>query len=230
MTTPPEMPAAEPADELRKELNDLREQFNKRMQDATPEERDAARSAISGIGDKWWLMLTLGILSIIAGILSLMNPVSAILSIALIFAIWLVISGIGQIVRGFSDDLDGGSRVLLVISGALSLILGIMCFRGKFQAVEILVIFMGISFLIRGIMEVIAGIQAKGESGRGWMITMGLVTAVSGIVLLVWPGMSAISLAYVAGVMLLFIGSMEILGSFKLRSLSKEMDEVAARI
>jgi uncharacterized membrane protein HdeD (DUF308 family) len=50
---------------------------------------------------------------------------------------------------------------------------------------------------------------------------MGLVSIAAGIVVLVWPGISLVTLAVVLGVWLLVLGVMEIILAFQLRSFGR---------
>jgi uncharacterized membrane protein HdeD (DUF308 family) len=62
--------------------------------------------------------------------------------------------------------------------------------------------------------------------GRGWTIFMGLLSVVAGVVVLVYPGISLVTLAVVLGVWLLVFGAMEVGLAFRLRSAG----QAAARI
>ena len=180
---------------------------------------DLDESGLASIGKHWGLVLALGITSIIVGIIALVWPGATIVVLAILVAAWLIVSGIFQIVRGFGHGLSGGMRALLFISGALSLILGLIAISGIWQAVEILAIFIGIGFLFRGFGMLFESAEQSG--GRGWSIFGGIVMLIGGFVILVWPGISLVTLAWVAGIWLIIGGIFELIAAFKLRSLAK---------
>ena len=180
---------------------------------------DLDESGLASIGRHWGLVLALGITSIIVGIIALVWPGATIVVLAILVAAWLIVSGIFQVVRGFGHGLSGGMRALLFISGALSLILGLFAISGIWQAVEILAIFIGIGFLFRGFGMLFE--SAEQSSGRGWSIFGGILMLIGGFVVLVWPGISLLTLAWVAGIWLVVGGIFEIIAAFKLRSLAK---------
>jgi uncharacterized membrane protein HdeD (DUF308 family) len=180
---------------------------------------DLDESGLASIGRHWGLVLALGITSIIVGIIAVVWPGATILVIAILVAAWLIVSGIFQIVRGFSRGLSGGMRALLFISGALSLILGLFAISGVWRSVEILAIFIGIGFLFRGFGMLFE--SAESSAGRGWSIFGGIVMLIGGFVVLVWPGISLLTLAWVAGIWLVVGGIFEIIAAFKLRSIAK---------
>lgn len=189
------------------------------MTTVDPDPLDLDESGLAAIGKHWGLVLTLGIVSVLIGIMALVWPGATILVVAILLAAYLIVSGIFQIVRGFSRGLSGGMRALLFISGALSLILGLIAISGVWRSVEILAIFIGIAFLFRGFGLLFE--SAEGGGSRGWSIFGGIVMLIGGFVVLVWPGISLVTLAWVAGIWLIIGGIFEIIAAFKLRSLAK---------
>lgn len=175
-------------------------------------------TALAAIGRHWGVLLFLGIVSVVVGIIAVAWPTATVVVIAVLLATWLIVSGIFGIARGFAPGLSGGVRALLLITGVLSIVLGLIAFRSAFQAVEILAIFIGIAFLFRGFGSVFVAAEVK--EGRGWNIFGGIVMLIGGIVVLTWPGMSLTTLAWVAGIWLVVGGIFEIIAAFRLRSLA----------
>jgi uncharacterized membrane protein HdeD (DUF308 family) len=180
---------------------------------------DLEKSAMASIGDHWGVVLFLGIASIVIGIIAMVWPAATIVVIAVLLAIWLIISGIFQIIRGFSRGLSGGMRALLFIGGGLSLILGLIAIGGMFRAVEILAIFVGIAFLFRGFGSLF--LAAEQKEGRSWNIFGGIIMLIGGFVVLLWPGISLVTLAWVTGIWLIVSGIFEIVAAFRLRKLAR---------
>ncbi len=176
-------------------------------------------SMMTAIGRNWWVLLFAGVLSLLVGIAALAWPGKTILVVAIVFAIWLIVSGIFSIVRGFASGLTGGMRALFIITGILSLVLGIFAIRGEFQELYILSLFIGIGFLFRGFSTLFLGFESK--EGRGWNIFFGIVMLIGGFIVLVWPGISLVTLTWVVGIWLIVIGIYEIIASFSVKSAMK---------
>ncbi len=200
------------------------------MSGLTPEEQAEAKTMLGSIGDKWWLLLVLGIISLIVGLLIAFNPTAAVLTIAVFFGIWLLISGIFTLIRGFGDKLETGAKVFAIITGAISIILGILCFRNIANAVEILVLFFGIGMIMRGLLEFIIGLSAKGSEGRGGVIFIGIVTFIAGIAVLVWPNIGLGVLVYFIAFTLIIMGILEIIAAFRVKSVGTRIDQVLAQV
>jgi uncharacterized membrane protein HdeD (DUF308 family) len=75
--------------------------------------------------------------------------------------------------------------------------------------------------------EVFTALSHRAMQGRGWTIFMGLLSIVAGVVVLVYPGISLLTLAVVLGVWLLLFGVMEIMLAFQLRSIGRAAGHVA---
>lgn len=176
-------------------------------------------NALTNLARSWWLLLFLGVISLAVGVIALVWPGRTIVVIAILLAVWLLISGVFQVVRSFAHGLSGGMRALLIITGIISILLGLFMFRSAFQAVEILSIFIGIAFLFRGFGSIFLG--AENKNGRGWNLFGGIIMIIGGVIVLVWPGMSLEILAMVVGIWLIIIGIFEIITSFSLKSAAK---------
>ena len=180
---------------------------------------ESSDNIMTAIGRNWWVLLFAGVLSLIVGIAALVWPGKTVLVVAIVFAIWLIVSGIFSLVRGFAPGLSGGMRALFIITGILSLILGIFAIRGEFQELYILSLFIGIGFLFRGFATLFQGFESK--EGRGWNIFFGVVMLLGGFVVLAWPGISLVTLTWVVGIWLIVIGIYEIIAAFSVKSAAK---------
>ncbi len=185
-------------------------------------EMEADENILASLGRVWWLLLFGGLISLGVGILVITWPDKTVVVIAILFAIYLIISGIFEIVRSFSSGLTGGTRVLLLITGVLSVILGVFAIRSAtLNAVELLGIFIGIAFLFRGFASLFMGLESK--EGRGWNIFFGIVMLIGGVVILAQPALSLVTLAWVVGIWLMVIGIYEIIAAFFVRSSTKKL-------
>ncbi|KDO95341.1 membrane protein [Mycobacterium avium subsp. hominissuis A5] len=173
----------------------------------------------------WKSALLSGILSLALGVLVLVWPGISILVAAVAFGVYLLITGIAQVVFAFSLHVSAGSRVLLFISGAASLILALLAFRhfGQGYAILLLAIWIGIGFIFRGVATTISAVSDPKLPGRGWNIFLGVISLLAGIVVLASPFESIVTLAIVVGAWFVVIGVFEIISSFGIRKASKTL-------
>ncbi|MEV0064312.1 HdeD family acid-resistance protein [Nocardia sp. NPDC050718] len=173
----------------------------------------------------WQTILVTGLLAVVLGIIVLVWPGPSLLVAGILFGIYMVVSGIFQLIAAFTHLPSTSFRVLSFISGVLSLIIGIFCFRDDLTSIFLLGLWIGISWLFRGVAVLFAAMSDKGVPGRGWQIFYGIVSAIAGIILIVWPIESLATLTLVVGIFLIVIGIMEIITAFGVRKDSKVLEE-----
>jgi uncharacterized membrane protein HdeD (DUF308 family) len=180
----------------------------------TPDERDA----LADVGRSWWLLLAVGVLTLLLGFACLIWTTKTITVLAVLFGIYLLISGIFQLAQSFSHT---AHRALLAISGILSIILAVYMFKAisHDKEAELLALFIGLAWLFRGIAELVVGLQSKGVDGRGWLITGGLLMILGAIVIFVWPSLAIGTIIVITGIMLIVLGFTEIVGAFQVKKL-----------
>jgi uncharacterized membrane protein HdeD (DUF308 family) len=174
----------------------------------------------------WKSTLVSGILSLIVGGIVLAWPGISILAAAVAFGVYLLITGIAQVVFAFSLHVSAGSRILLFISGAASLILAVLAFRhfGQGYAVLLLAIWIGVGFIFRGVATTVSAISDPQLPGRAWSIFVGVISLLAGIVVIASPFDSIVTLALVVGIWFVVIGVFEIISSFGIRKASQALD------
>jgi uncharacterized membrane protein HdeD (DUF308 family) len=178
------------------------------------------------VADHWGLIVLMGVLSVIIGVLAIVYPGQTIVTVSIFFAAWLFVSGIFSLFGSFSRDGDTGSRVLSAILGVLSIIVGWMLLRSPFQSVEVFIFVIGIFFLIQGVMTLIGAFARK--QGRNWAILSGLLGIIAGLIVLIYPISSAVTLALIAGIWLIILGVMQIVAGFQLRSARNRLTAAAS--
>ena len=103
-----------------------------------------------GWGTKLWVIL-LGVLAVVLGVSLLSNPLAGILALTTVVAILFVVGGLTKIVLAFSLE-DRSFFWMILLSGAVSLILGLMVFSNFPQsAVVLLGVLLGIDLISNGI-------------------------------------------------------------------------------
>ena len=175
----------------------------------------------------WKSTLVSGILALTLGIFTLVWPGKTLLIAAILFGVYLLTTGIAQVIFAFSLHVSAGGRILLFISGAASLVLAVLCFRhfGEGYAILLLAIWIGVGFIFRGVATSISAISDPTLPGRGWEIFLGVISLLAGIVMIASPFESLAILTLIVGIWLVVIGSFEIVSSFSIRGASKRVDK-----
>lgn len=171
----------------------------------------------------WQTMLFLGLAEVVLGVMILVWPDVSVAVAAVLFGIFLLISGVMQLAFAFGTHVDGGVRVLAFITGALTILLGLLCFRSLLQSILLLAIWIGIGWIFRGITLLLAAITDENMPARGWEIVVALLNLVAGIIVVVSPLKSIAALAILTGIALIVIGIIEVVAALGLRSDLKKL-------
>jgi uncharacterized membrane protein HdeD (DUF308 family) len=174
----------------------------------------------------WKSVLALGVLTLVAGAAMLVWPGQSIVAAGILFVVYLLASGVAQVIAAFTVYSSTASRVLMFISGALSIGLGVFAFRDfdNGAAVWLLALWIGVGFIFQGLSETVLAISVKELPDRGWYIFVGVLTMIAGVVMLAWPISSIAVLSIIAGVWLVVIGTTEIVWAVNVRSTAKKVE------
>ena len=175
----------------------------------------------------WKSVLALGVLTLIVGAGVLVWPGQSIVAAGILFVVYLLASGIAQVIAAFTVNSPAVSRVMLFISGALSVALGVFALRdyNNGATVWLLALWIGIGFAFQGVSMTVLAISFKELPERGWYIFVGVLTMIAGVMMLVWPISSIVVLSIIAGVWLVVIGATEIVWAVNVRSTAKKVEK-----
>lgn len=171
----------------------------------------------------WQAVLLIGIAAIVFGFVALIWPHATLRVLGILFGIYLLISGVMQLAAAFGTHTETGLRVLAFISGAISIMLGVFCFRGALESILLLAIFIGIAWLFRGVSQLAAAASDPNMPARGWAVFSGIIGIFAAIVVLSSPLNSIWVLTLFGGIWLIVAGVAEIATALQVRSAAKQL-------
>ncbi|MBD5785749.1 HdeD family acid-resistance protein [Cellulosimicrobium terreum] len=105
-----------------------------------------------------------------------------------------------------------------VIRGVVAIIFGIVAIAWPDVTAAALIWVIGIFAVVDGILEIVEGVRRRGSGGgTALLVTMGVLSLAVGIVLLVWPGKTAVVLVWIIGFWLVVYGLFQAVSSLDLR-------------
>jgi len=174
------------------------------------------------VGRHWGWVLFFGVITLALGILALAWPGRTLIVVAVVFGVQLVVMGVFRFVAAFAfPDLGGGTRVLYALLGVLSLIIGLYALRHVLITIVALALLLGIFWVVNGTTELFTAISQRELPNRGWNIFSGILGIIAGIILLVYPAISVLTLAIVVSIWLIVYGMMLISVASQMRSLAR---------
>jgi uncharacterized membrane protein HdeD (DUF308 family) len=178
--------------------------------------------------DIWTGAIVSGSLAVVLGVVILAWPQPSVVAAAVLFGVYLVVSGVALLFLTFSMPTSAGTRFLNLISGIVSVALGILAFRhfDEGYAVLLLAVWVATGFIIRGLFFTASAISIPQFPGRGWAIVFGSICVIAGFVTLAYPFDSIETLALVVGAWLTVLGATEVISGLGMRSDVKNVERV----
>ncbi|MBW8800616.1 MAG: HdeD family acid-resistance protein [Streptomyces sp.] len=173
-------------------------------------------AALANMG--WQILLTMGVATIALGVVALVWPGATLRVVGVIFGVYLLATGVFELAGAFGAHVPGYLRVLHFLTGALSILLGLICFRGTLQSILLLALWIGFSWLLRGTLETAAAASAPDMPARGWHVAFGIIGSLAGIVMIVMPFASIGALTLVVGIMAIVVGLTEVVRAVRTRA------------
>lgn len=156
---------------------------------------------VAGVVSK--AIVTVAVITGVFGAIMLIWPGATVRVVAILFGLWLILSGIGMLVQALASRGHGFLRVLLGLGGLLSLIIGGICVVNGDASVTILVLFVVIGWIANGLAYLIAGIRNKYSPARSFYLFFGILQLVLAVFVIAWPNATVTVLVRVIGVGLL---------------------------
>ncbi len=112
------------------------------------------------IVSKGWLIFY-AVVSILFGLLAIINPAVTAAVLMMFLAAWLIVGGIYRIVFAIQVRKRIRNEWLLIVSGILAIILGILLVLQPLAGMVVTGIWVGVAALVYGVFQIMAGIRLR---------------------------------------------------------------------
>ena len=170
----------------------------------------------------WWLVLMRGIFGVIFGVIALVSPGIALLTLVWLFGFYAILDGITAIVIGIRTHGEP-HWVWTIVQGVVSVLAGVIAL--VWPEVTALALLFVVAFwaIVLGIGE-IGGAFASRKSGSnawGWTLAAGILNVIFGVLLLIWPASGILTLIWLVAIFTLAGGIALIVLAFRVQSVAK---------
>lgn len=125
-------------------------------------------------------------LLILFGIVLLASLPFATLSVVFLFGVLMMIGGVLHFIAAFKI-FEGGARWLWALFGVLYLVAGYYAFSTPVKTAIVLTNFLAIFLIVAGVIRVFSALILKAYHGWGWTLFSGILTLLTGIIILISP-------------------------------------------
>lgn len=165
----------------------------------------------------WWLLLVMGLASLVIGALLIFWPGRTLTVVATIVGLFIILAGIVRFFTGVFDG-DREHRLLLVILGIVGVVVGVVVVRNPEATIAFVVLLTALFWLVSGMVDLFRGLASRDLPDRGIRVVFGALSALFGVVILVWPDITVTAFAILMGIYIILFGLLEILAAFQLKN------------
>ncbi len=147
-----------------------------------------------------WVILTGGILSVLAGLYMFASPLASLASIAFILAVIMLVNGIAEVFRYFSEK---GEKSGVILAGGIITIILSLCLMSStwFGLVSFIPFMFAFWVLATGCARFVFGFSERKRSKKegNYLLIVGVLGMIAGIFMLGHPLFTGVMVAYMIG-------------------------------
>jgi uncharacterized membrane protein HdeD (DUF308 family) len=163
----------------------------------------------------WWALALRGLAAILFGLLTIVIPGVALVTLVLLFGAYAVVDGIFNVIVSIRS---ASHHWALLIEGVIGILAGILAFA--WPAITAIALLYLIAFwaIFTGIFEIIAGVRLRKTITNEWaLLLMGALSMLFGILILFAPAVGALAVILWIGVYAWAFGVFLLILAFRLR-------------
>jgi uncharacterized membrane protein HdeD (DUF308 family) len=183
--------------------------------------RKLSREGAESVAKNWPLLLVNGLLLIVAGFL-IFTINWSVRSLATFIGALFIFEGLSM---ALTSGIDARVRRGNVLSGLLSIALGIAVIVWPSPGIVAVAIFLGAWLIVVGTITISGSLAARHFLPNWWLLLIiGLLEVPLGVLALANPGATLAALITVGGIWAVAVGVMEVVLSFEVKNLPKTID------
>ncbi len=167
----------------------------------------------------WWVVLIRGIAAILFGIAALVWPALTLAVLVLLFGAYALVDGIFAIIAGFIARKEQERWWMMILVGLSGIIVGVLTFLWPGITGLVLLYMIAAWAVVSGIFEIAAAVRLRREIEGEWLLILaGAATVLFGILLILFPGAGALTVAWLIGIYAIVVGVLLVILAFRIRS------------
>lgn len=168
---------------------------------------------------KWGWVALRGVVAVVFGVLTLMNPATTLALLVLLFGSYALVDGIFAVVAAITNRTTEPHWLVMLIGGLGGIVIGICTFLWPGITATLLLYLIAFWALFVGFSEIGTAIRFRKTITGEWILALaGAASVALGLFLLSRPGLGAVVLVLWIGWYALFSGVLLIVLGLRLRS------------
>lgn len=153
----------------------------------------------------WKVLVVRGVLGILAGLATLVWPLSTVIALVVLLGVWALFDGVDTIIAGAKAP-STTAKISLIAIGALSVVAGLMVTLRPIGSAVTLTWILGLWLIVRGAIEVAQTLTGAVEGPKALHLLAAAFSAIAGFLFAANPGRAALGLTAWIGIVILLWG------------------------
>lgn len=163
-------------------------------------------------------MLLRGVAALVFGIITLLQPEVSLVALLLLFSIYAIADGVIGIWTALTSIKSNAHWWVLLLWGIVSVLAGILALVAPTAVITFAMFYIAFWALITGVLQIVAAVRLRQEIQGEWMLILaGVLSVVFGVLILLQPIISLISILWLIGLYAVFFGVLLVALAFKVR-------------
>jgi uncharacterized membrane protein HdeD (DUF308 family) len=175
-------------------------------------------SLLHVLARNWWAVALRGLFAVIFGVVALLLPGLTLVTLVLLFGIYMVADGVFAIVAGVRTARHGGRWWPFALEGVVDILAGLIALFWPGIALVALLYLIAAWAIVTGVLMLSAGFSAQRPAGHWLLVLDGVLSILLGIFVVLWPIVGAVALSWWIGIYALIFGVVLLVFAFRLRS------------
>jgi uncharacterized membrane protein HdeD (DUF308 family) len=183
-----------------------------------------ARGRLSSVlGHIWWAFMVRGIFAGVLGLIALIWPTASLTILIQLVGVYLLVEGAVSLFGAWRAS----ERGLDLWRALISLVFGLVLLIWPEPFIRILLMVFGVWALYTGITQILEARRMDPQvSERGLMTLIGILVAVIGVVLVIWPKSGLVTMAWVIAFAALLVAALFIFLALRLKKFKGRLDRM----
>lgn len=170
----------------------------------------------------WWTFILRGLVAVAFGLLALLWPALALLTLVALFGFWALLEGMTSFIAGLRMRSRSTHWWLEVVEGVVSIAAGVLALLFPIFTAEILRYLIAAWAIVIGAFQVYIAVRLRDQvRGEFWLGLAGIAAVAFGISMIVFPAGGVISLVWLIGSFAIAFGVFLVVLGWRLRHINE---------
>jgi uncharacterized membrane protein HdeD (DUF308 family) len=172
----------------------------------------------------WWVFLIGGIASTCFGVLAFVNPGVALFVLATLFAAYLLVDGISNVIGSVQNRQKDGWWIMLLI-GILGVVVGGYALLNPPLSMLAFIYLVALEAIVLGVFLVMLGYKVRQTTTREWLLyAIGAVSILFGAFVAMNPAVGSVTIIYAIATWAVSIGVLKVIFALKVKNLPERLE------